>query len=133
MFAQRKVLVVSEADRRRRLCDCTGLTDIGDKCYWDQDVKVYDKVAANPNVHKVMRNLMAQSDAEDGDEDAAIARGDLVLHDNGRLLPAGDPALVPGYTPPRPPTVAFSVAVTSPIKKLAVSSDGLRIVGIDRT
>ena len=34
--------------------------------------KVYDKVAANPSFHKVMRDLMAQSDADSADEDAAI-------------------------------------------------------------
>jgi hypothetical protein len=66
------------------------------------------------------------------DEDQALSRGDLVLSRDGHLLPAGDPALVSGDTPARPPTAALSVALPSPIKKLAVSSDGLRIVGIDR-
>ena len=133
-----------------------------------------DLMAKRPSFHESFRKLMAEADAEYADEDAAIARGDLVPTPDGRLLPAGDPALAPGYKPPRPPTVALvaqtrgvvlSLAVypdqeklvvcdgssgiqvldlrsgqelcrrenvPSPIDRLAVSPDGLRVVGIDR-
>jgi hypothetical protein len=62
---------------------------------------------------------MKAHDYSVADEDAAIARGDLVLSRDGRLLPKGDPALVLGDTPARPPTASLGVTLPSPIKTLA--------------
>ncbi len=93
--------------------------------------KVYDKLAANPAFHESFQRMMDEADAEDVEEDAAIARGELVWSPDGRLLPAGDPALVPGYTPPRPPTVAFIARTRGVVLSLAVYPDHEKLVGCD--
>lgn len=50
------------------------------------------RVAAKPEFHEHMRQMMANFDAEYAEEDAAIARGDLV--------PAPMAACCPRATPP---------------------------------
>ena len=102
-----------------------------DKSTSDLEKQAFDRVASNPEFHEPFRELMDLADAEIADEDAAIARGDLVWSPDGRLLPAGDPALVPGYTPPRPPTVAFIAHTRGVVLSLAVYPDHEKLVGCD--
>ena len=60
--------------------------------------------ATEPDFHKSMALMMKAFDYSTADEDEALARGDLVLSRDGRLLPKGDPDLVLGDTPSQPST-----------------------------
>jgi len=52
--------------------------------------------ATEPDFGKSMELLMEAHDYSTADEDEALARGDLVIGSDGRLLPKGDPDLMLG-------------------------------------
>ena len=70
----------------------------------------YEALARQEPVHEEQLRLLEMAfDADCAEDDVAMVRGELVLSPDGRLLPAGDPALDPDYRPPRPPNVRFIV------------------------